>query len=108
MQENNNRESVQLITKKKVSTKSKVYFILGLILIGIIVYGYYWYRQTNTLRLEAQAVADRAEKFDVLENAIKAERGRCENFIAQKEGDFGSFEYCKKFIDWASTLLIAQ
>jgi len=63
-----------------------------------------WYEQTNTLRLEAQNILDRADKFDVLKNTIVTEQDRCEKFIAPKEGDFGSFEYCKKFINWADAL----
>jgi uncharacterized protein HemX len=110
MEENNNNspENIQPAQNRKNSIKWKVYFVLIIILIGAGAYGYYWYKQTSQLRNEAQAVIGRAEKFDVLESSVNAERDRCEKFIAQKEGDFGSFEYCKKFIGWADILPISQ
>lgn len=98
----------QSAPKKKTSIKLWAHVIFILILIGAGIYGYIWYRQAKTLSLEAQAVLDRAQKFDVLDGAVKAEQDRCEKLIAQKEGDFSSFEYCKKFIDWAYTLPISQ
>jgi len=73
-----------------------------------VAYGYYWYKETNVLRLNAISVIDKADHLDILENAVNAERARCENFISQQEGDFGSFEYCKKLINWADTLPITQ
>ncbi len=98
----------QSAAKKKSAIKLWAGVVFILILIGCGIYGYIWYRQTNTLRLEAQAVASRAQKFDVLDSAVKAEQDRCEKFIAQKEGNFGSFEYCKEFVDWVYALPVSQ
>lgn len=108
MEENNNQENTQLNPKKRKSVKWKVYFVVAMILVGGGAYGYYWYKQTSAFRSEARAVLDRAEKFDILKNAVNDEWRRCENFISQKEGDFGSFEYCKKFINWTEVLPILQ
>lgn len=87
--------------KKKGGFKWKAYFVLVIILLGAGLYGYFWYQKTNEIRIEADAVILKAEKFDSINSALQAEQDRCKDFIAQKEGDFGSFEYCKKFIIWA-------
>ena len=87
--------------KKKGVFKWKAYFVLIIILLGAGLYGYFWYQKTNALRVEAESVILKAEKFDGLNAALQAEQDRCKDFIVQKEGDFGSFEYCKKFILWA-------
>jgi predicted negative regulator of RcsB-dependent stress response len=86
-------------TKKKKRGKLIITFLI--LLVAIAGYGYYWYQDTNALRQEAIGLIDRAQKFEVLNKAVEKEQSRCENFISQQEGDFGSFEYCKKFIEWA-------
>jgi|GEM_PF-1362526 len=96
------QETVPATPKKKGSFKRKIYLILFIVLVGAALYGYYWFRTTQQLRLEAQDAIEKAVKYDTLQTAIQAERNRCEKFISQEEGDFGSFEYCKKFIQWAN------
>lgn len=108
MEKNSNQENAQLAAKKESPVKWRMYLVFALILIAVGVYGYYWYQQTSELRFEAQTVIDRAGKFDILADAVNAERDRCEKFIARKVGDFGSFEYCGKFIDWADILPILE
>jgi flagellar basal body-associated protein FliL len=103
MENNQEREAPASEKVKKGSMKWKVYLVLFLLLVGIFAYGYFWYEKTNTLRTEAVQVINRAEKFDVLLKAVNDEKARCEQFIAQKEGDFESFEYCKKFLDWSAS-----
>lgn len=105
--ENNNQKEFQAIKKEK-SIKWKVYFIIAVIFVGFGAYGYYWYQQTNILRIEAQSVVNKAMKYDILSDTVNAENDRCEKFIANKEGDFGSFEYCKKFIDLVDNLQITE
>lgn len=90
------------------SFKWKVYLVLLVIICGIGGYGYWWFKDTNALRMKAIGIIEQAQKYDILQSAVKGERMRCENFIAQKEGDFGSFEYCKKLIDWSDTLPISN
>ncbi|MDP2741659.1 MAG: hypothetical protein Q8O66_03180 [bacterium] len=107
MDEHNNMTG-QPVIKKKISFKLWVHIISLLILIIFAIYGYNLKQQTNALRIETQAVTERAQKFDILNNSIKAEQDRCEKFITQKEGDFGSFEYCKEFIDWVYALPIPE
>jgi predicted negative regulator of RcsB-dependent stress response len=86
---------------KKGHFKRNLHIVLILVILGALAYGYIWYRATNSARIEAENVIDRAERFDALQAALDAERDRCEKFIAQQEGNFGSFEYCRTFIDWA-------
>lgn len=96
------QQTVPATSKKKGSLKRKVYLILVIIVLGAGIYGYYWFRATQQLRLEAQDVIEKVAKYDTLQAVIQTERDRCEKFITQEEGDFGSFEYCKKFIQWVN------
>jgi uncharacterized protein HemX len=89
---------------KRGSLKWKVYLVFLVFVLCAGAYGYWWIQETNSLRDEAQQVIEQAGKYDTLQAKVKNEHTRCENFIAQKEGDFGSFEYCKKFIDWSDIL----
>lgn len=108
MENNQRQDIVNIETKKSGSLKWKVYLLLFFIVLGAVAYGYFWYEKTNALRNEAEQVIEWAQKFDVLQSAIKDERARCEQFIAQKEGDFGIFEYCKKFLNWVENTNIIQ
>ena len=96
------QQTMPTTSKKKGSLKRKVYLTLLIVVVGVGIYGYYWFSTTQQLRLEAQAVIEKVAKYDMLQAAIQTERDRCEKFIAQEEGDFGSFEYCKKFIQWVN------
>jgi|SRR5680860_1199129 len=100
--ENTIEEQDKMELKKKSKFKPKILIALFLLIIAAMAYGYYWYNSTKNLRIEAQGVVDKAIKYDNLSAEIETERNRCENFITQQEGDFGSFEYCKKFLDWSN------
>ena len=80
----------------------KVKLVLVLIIIGLLIFLYFWFVNSLKLRNQAQEVINRAENYQVLEDYLNQEYDRCQEFIAQKEGDFGSFEYCQGFIDWAN------
>lgn len=90
------------IIKKKNNWKNKFLIILILIIILIVFYIYFQHRFTQKLRTDARQSIEKANKYDVILEKVQSERSRCENFIVQEEGDFGSFEYCKKFIDWSN------
>lgn len=92
------------ISQNKKSSKLKVYIFLFILALGLGIYGYFWIQKNKALRLEAESAIIRAEKYDALKITITEERQRCEGFIAQKEGNFGSFEYCKGFIQWANSV----
>lgn len=86
---------------KKSSFKTKLIIVLAIAAFLLLAYGYYWHSSTQKLRVNARAVLEQAQKYDDLKAKIQAEQSRCENFISQQKGDFGSFEYCQKFIEWA-------
>jgi len=86
----------------KKSWKFKLLFIFILIFISVLVWFYFWFTNTLILRNQAQEVVNQAENYQVLEDYIDQEYNRCQEFITQKEGDFGSFEYCKNFIEWVN------
>ncbi len=94
--------------KKQEFQKWKVYLVLVAIVVGAGIYGYSWLQETKQLRAQAIEVVERAQNYDVLLSKVEDEKDRCETFISQKEGDFGSFEYCKKFIDWTKTLSASE
>lgn len=94
----------EVLEKPKKSLKKKLYLILVLILIGAGIYGYYWVKSTNDLRVEASTSIEKADKYDGLMDKIRFESDRCKTFITQSQGDFGSFEYCKRFIDWSNSV----
>ncbi len=102
--ENKNSEQIETKTKKKSSYKRRLLFIMFIIIFAGSGYGYFLYTSTQKLRAEAQGIIKKADKYDSLFSEIKAEHNRCENFITQQEGSFGSFEYCKKFIEWANKI----
>jgi len=73
-----------------------------LIFVGFLICFYFWFTNTLVLRHQAQEVVNQAENYQFLEDYIDQEYNRCQEFIVQKEGDFGSFEYCKNFIEWVN------
>lgn len=100
------QKTMQNMPKKERVPKWKIYLILFFLIIGVGIYGYFWYQRNNTLLTKAQSAMERAGQYDALKTMIIDERQRCESFIAQKTGDFGSFEYCQKFIQWTNKLNI--
>ena len=89
-------------TETKNTFKNKLFLIGGLFAIAGVLAVYLWYQNTSNIRSQAQAVIESAEKYDSLKSAIEEESSRCESFIVQQEGNFGDFEYCQKFIQWAN------
>ena len=103
--ENKGEQLVMEGMKKKTSIKWKIYLVVILLVIGVGVYGYFWVKNTNDLRTKATAVIKEANQYQVLDTAIRDEQNRCKTLVTQESGDFSSFEYCKKFIDWSGTIL---
>ena len=89
-------------SRKGLSWKAKGIAILIIVIIAFGSYFYYWYNQTVELRGQAEQVLADSERLTEVNEAIEQEFSRCQEFITQSEGDFGSFEYCKKFIDWVN------
>jgi len=87
--------------------KWKLYGLLLILLLlsGAGFYGYRWYLNTAELFHNAKANESLAGKYIFLDEALQSERSRCIEFIAQQQGDFSSFAYCQKFIEWADALL---
>lgn len=91
--------------KNPLKNFKKIKIILVLFLIAIIIslgiYFFFWLQSVQKTHLESQAVVEEANNYSIIIERIKLEESRCENFISSEEGDFGSFEYCKKFIIWS-------
>lgn len=91
----------------------KLVIFLLIIILGIAGYGYYRYKGVISIEQKAQGVLSEIQtlreqnnRYKGISEAITAENNRCQVFITQKEGDFSSFEYCKKFIQWAKNLVV--
>ncbi|MBU1031308.1 hypothetical protein KKE03_00050 [Patescibacteria group bacterium] len=82
--------------------KIKILILFILIFAALTAAAYFWYQKTNKLLIEAQQNIEDARKYKLIKKAQDAEKTRCQEFINQKEGDFESFEYCKRFIDWSN------
>jgi hypothetical protein len=108
LMKNDIKQIMENTQKASWSLKWKVYFILFLIIVGAGIYGYFWLIKTMDLRAEAEKSVMHAKYYDTLRSSIEFEWNRCNVFIAQEQGDFGSFEYCKKFINWADGLSLPQ
>ncbi|MCK5535430.1 MAG: hypothetical protein KAI79_01315 [Bacteroidales bacterium] len=91
---------------KKYRGKIIVFFLL--IFIGLGAYGYFWYsgiiktnKTAQSIISENATLKEQIKTHVKLGEAINSEKNRCQEFISQKEGDFGDFEYCKEYINWA-------
>ncbi|PIR96942.1 MAG: hypothetical protein COT91_04150 [Candidatus Doudnabacteria bacterium CG10_big_fil_rev_8_21_14_0_10_41_10] len=83
--------------------RRKVKLVVFVIVVLAGSYFYYWYNETVKLRAEAKTAVENAKKYSEVDELIKQEVARCQGFISQSEGEFGSFEYCKKYIEWADS-----
>jgi len=93
--------------KPKKSRKGKSILILFVLVLVLVGYGYYWYsgvlekgEQAQVVLTENETLKADVEQYKILKESLTNEYDRCQEFISQREGDFGSFEYCKKFIEW--------
>ena len=91
----------------------KLVILLLIIILGIAGYAYYRYsgvvnieRKAQGVLSEVQTLREENNRYKGILEVISAENNRCQVFITQKEGDFSSFEYCKKFIQWANNIII--
>lgn len=53
---------------------------------------------------EASVAIPKAQKYNSLTNTITDEQNRCKVYVASGSGEFGQFEYCKRFLEWSSKL----
>jgi len=93
--------------KKSKWTAIIVFLIIAFALAG---YGYYWFAGVQKTQQEVAlvinenlALKEQEQKLKDLRDAINTEKTRCQEFISQSQGDFSSFEYCKKFILWVNS-----
>jgi flagellar basal body-associated protein FliL len=97
------------LTHKKKRAKGKILLIVLIFLLAGLGYGYFWYKGI-TVRDEAARVAlseneslkAEVAQLSLLKDDVAHEYTRCQEFISQREGNFGSFEYCQKFIEWVN------
>lgn len=102
----------ETIQARPKSYKTKVIITLLVVLLSAVGYAYYWYSGIMSMRAEAEAALQerdalkaQAESYISLKEAIRTEYDRCQEFITRQEGNFGSFEYCKRYLEWAKSWL---
>lgn len=96
-------EEEQEPVTKPINVRTVIFIVIGILIIAGIWYGYYWINSTQKKITQAENVILKAANFDSLSEKIQNEFQRCQAFIAQEQGQFGEFEYCKGFINWVNT-----
>lgn len=88
--------------KKPFPIRLALFLIISILIIGSIWYGSYWYSSTQKTLNEAQRRIEQANAYESLLQKIEDEHRRCQQFIAQEQGEFGEFQYCQRFIEWVN------
>jgi uncharacterized protein HemX len=93
----------------KKQGKGKLVLVLLILILMFVGYGYYWYsgiveksEQTQSILSENETLKAGATQYSILKESLADEYDRCQEFISQREGNFESFEYCKRFIEWVN------
>lgn len=90
------------VPKKPFPLKLVAAAIAAVLVIGLFSYAYLWYANTSQKAAQAETALTDAANYQTLSSQIESELTRCQAFIAQEQGEFGQFEYCKRFINWAN------
>lgn len=94
----------------------KLFFITVLICLVVFVAGYIylWVQNFRNLQEESRVALSKQEQLEVesqdfseVKIKIQEQVANCNALIVQGSGDFGQFEYCKKFIEWSRSLPIS-
>lgn len=95
--------------KKPKKWKLYIQLFLLLVIVGAGIYGYFWYTGVVKLQNTAQVNLEKMDilqqnsnKYEQIKKTVQSEYQRCQSFISQSEGDFGSFQYCQKYIQWVT------
>lgn len=93
-----------------VRSRIKPYLILGLTILVIATGAYFWGLRSSMLSLEkeAQANIQKAKDFDSLKTKLSKQKNDCLEYLAQEEGNFEQFSFCRKFIDWTDSLEVGS
>lgn len=78
--------------------------VVMLFLLAVLITGAYGYFKLNGIlktNEEAKALINNQAAYENTLEAVETEYLRCKSFIVQEEGDFASFAYCQKFLEWA-------
>lgn len=80
--------------------KISLLILLAIIIIAVI-WVLSWYTKTQKTYRQSQSIVLDYEKWAHVQETIQQEYDRCQQFISQQQGDFGSFQYCEKFLEWS-------
>lgn len=106
----------ELVSKSRSSglwSNVKLFFVTVLICLVVFAAGYIylWIQNFRNLLDESKAAISRQEQLEVenqdfgaVKIKIQEQVTNCNALIIQGSGDFGQFEYCKKYIEWSRGL----
>jgi flagellar basal body-associated protein FliL len=75
----------------KPSWKTRMIIFLFLLAVALSFSLWFYIRSTEKQRSEYQRASQEV-------NLIKEERNRCSALVNQQQGDFGEYEYCRRFL----------
>ncbi len=81
----------QRTNKNRLSFRTKLIFLLFLLL-GIILGAFYFYMQTTQ---QLKAKYNQGTKY--LET-LDSEQNRCSSILSEESGNFSDYEYCRKLL----------
>jgi len=73
-------------------TKFRYVLILLLLLTSVCLAFYYYFQNTRNLK---NKLIQNKQVIDQLQN----EQNKCASLLSQQSGNFGDYEYCRKFLD---------
>lgn len=97
--------------KKQMNMKKYLIGMLAIILVGVVGYGFFRYRQFQNKMESANAALVTNEelmvevtKYEILKSTLNKEKDRCKDLITQEEGNFSEFSYCQDFLDFTQKI----
>lgn len=89
-------------------TKSpfKKYLYLGtaIIVLALVIFSIYQFIQIRNMFRQAREFSVKEQQFNQTVQKVQEQNSTCKTLISQQSGDFGEFEYCKRFVEWTNTL----
>lgn len=81
--------------------KKVLLLILLVIIFAGLIYFFVWYAKVQKVYKQSKTITMDYDQLANMQEIIQNEYDRCQSFISQQQGDFGSFEYCKKYLEWS-------
>lgn len=115
-QDTQNKSEVPINSHRRLSRWKKNASIgLVLLLIASGGYGYYQFTQLQQWYSDAQSAIENQQQanyaisdYVFLRMQIEEKEKYCQEFLASEAGEFGEFEFCKRYIEWSKEVKFEQ